>query len=85
MDIFQSYHLTLLERGRALALQGKYKNAMNWQDKVLAIDPSNSLAKTDKQKALASQLHHINILLTDKNWIKFMQNNYIIVLIYCIY
>ena len=43
--------MTLLERGRALALQGKYKNAMNWQDKVLAIDPSNSLAKTDKQKA----------------------------------
>ena len=51
MDIFQSYHLTLLERGRALALLGKYKNAMNWHDKVLAIDPSNSLAKTDKQKA----------------------------------
>ena len=24
---------------------------MNWYDKVLAIDSSNSLAKTDKQKA----------------------------------
>ena len=51
IDIFQSYHLTLLERGRALALLSKYKNAMNWYDKVLAIDPSNSLANTDKQKA----------------------------------
>ena len=63
--------MTLLERGRALALLGKYKSAMNWYDKVLAIDPSTSLAETDKQKSK----HYLNKKLNiDPKYISLLGN-----------
>ena len=51
-DIVTNDTSTLMEKGAALKSSGQYEEAINYYDKVLAIDPNNVDVLTDKGLAL---------------------------------